>query len=92
LTVANASQTDCDSDGCGNACDGDFDQDSVVAVADFVSFAGVFGGSSCVHDIGLPDPPEPDGVIAVADFVNFAGMFGGSPGPSGTTSGTTACP
>ena len=92
LVKANVSQTDADSDGCGNVCDGDFNQDGVVAIADFSSFAGVYGGPSAVHDIGMPDPPQPDGVVAIADFSNFAGMYGGVPGPSGTTSGTTACP
>jgi hypothetical protein len=92
LLVPNVSQTDCDSDGCGNVCDGDFNQDGVTAIADFSSFAGAFGGSSCIHDIGVPDPPQPDGTVAIADFSRFAALFGGPPGPSGTTSGTTACP
>ena len=59
LTDPNVSQTDCDSDGCGNVCDADFDQ---------------------------------SGLVAIADFSRFAILFGGAPGPSGTTSGTTACP
>jgi hypothetical protein len=92
LTVPNVSQTDCDSDGCGNVCDGDFDQNGVVAIGDFSSFALAYGTGSCLHDIGLPDPPQPDGIVAVADFTQFASLFGKAPGPSGTTGGTTACP
>ena len=92
LTVPNASQTDCDSDGCGNACDSDFNQDGIVAIADFSSFSGAFGTGSCVHDLGSADSPQPDGVVAIADFNEYAHLFGKAPGPSGTTSGTTACP
>ena len=57
--VFNPSQTDSDYDGCGNACDADFNQ---------------------------------DGVVSVGDFSALAGMLNGPPGPSGTVSGTTACP
>lgn len=90
--VANPSQTDCDSDGCGNICDADFNQDGTVGAADFSSFALAYGGGSCVHDIGAPDPPQPDGAVGAADFSRLALLYGGTPGPSGTTSGTTACP
>ncbi len=92
LVVANVSQTDADSDGCGNVCDADFNNDGTVGGADFASFAGAWASSSLLHDIGLTDPPQPDGTVGGADFANFAAQWGGSPGPSGTTSGTTACP
>jgi len=57
--VYNPSQTDSDSDGCGNRCDPDFNQ---------------------------------DGVVGIAGFSVLAASLNGPPGPSGTTSGTTACP
>jgi hypothetical protein len=92
LNIANPSQTDCDSDGCGNICDADFDQNGVVAAGDLNSLLGAFGSGSCKHDIGAPDPPEPNGVVAAGDLARLLALFGTAPGPSGTTSGTTACP
>ena len=92
ILVANPSQADCDSDFCGNICDADFNQDGVTGIADFSSLALVYGKPGCVQDIGAPDPPQPDGVIGIADFSRFATLYGKSPGPSGTTPGTTACP
>ena len=59
LILPNSLQFDCDSDGCGNRCDGNLDQ---------------------------------SGSVSITDFSLWATLFGDSPGPSGTTSGTTACP
>jgi hypothetical protein len=85
----NASQTDGDGDGCGNRCDGDFNNDGTVAIADFGIWSGGFGGADPNLDI---DPEPPDGTVSIGDFGYWSTLFGGSPGPSGTTSGTTACP
>jgi hypothetical protein len=92
ILVFNPSQTDSDYDGCGNACDADFNQDGVVAIGDFSALAGSLNGPPPPPgsmDIA-PDPP--DGVIAIGDFSALAGQLNGPPGPSGTTSGLTACP
>jgi hypothetical protein len=89
---ANLTQTDTDADLCGNRCDADFNQDGVVAVADFSSLVAAFAGPGIppgLQDIGQ-DPP--DGVVAAADFSQLVADFTGAPGPSGTTPGTIACP
>lgn len=88
LTVANPVQMDCDSDGCGNTCDADYNQDGGVSIIDFGTFAAQFGSSGGCF---TADHNEDTGV-SILDFGYFAGMFGKQPGPSGTTSGTTACP
>jgi cysteine-rich repeat protein len=89
----NPAQIDTDADGCGNQCDADFTQDGTVGAGDFFEFAGAYGSlvppASPNIDIG-PDPL--DGAIGAADFFILATSYGGAPGPSGTTSGTTACP
>jgi len=89
----NPSQTDSDGDGCGNRCDPDFNQDGVVAIADFSTMAVLLNSASPPAPLFIdvaPDPP--DGFIAIADFSTLAAMLNGPPGPSSTTSGTTACP
>jgi len=91
--VYNPSQTDSDGDGCGNACDADFNQDGIVAIGDFSALAGQLNNAvppAPEHLDIAPDPP--DGVIAIGDFSKLAGQLNGPPEPSGTTSGTTACP
>lgn len=91
--VFNPSQTDSDYDGCGNACDADFNQDGLVAIGDFSTLAGFLNSPSPPAPLAIdiaPDPP--DGVIAIGDFSALAGLLHAPPGPSGTHSGTTACP
>jgi hypothetical protein len=87
--AANAAQDDTDGDDCGNLCDADYDNDGVVGFGDFGFFTSCFGTTNelCQH-------VEPIGgrVVGFADFGFFTANFGRSPGPSGTTAGTTACP
>jgi hypothetical protein len=89
----NPAQRDTDGDGCGNQCDADFTQDGTVGAGDFFALAGAYGllvpPASPNIDIG-PDPL--DGAVGAADFFIMGTSYGGPPGPSGTTSGTTACP
>lgn len=93
LLAPNVGQEDTDSDGCGNRCDPDYSQDGVVAAADFSQLASLWGQSVPPAPKVVDTGPEPlDNVIAAADFSNLAGRWGQPPGPSGTTSGTTACP
>ena len=86
---ANPAQDDTDGDGCGNLCDADYGQSGTVSIADFGQFVQCFGTPNevCQH-------AEPIGgrLVGIGDFGFFVGNFGTSPGPSGTTAGTTACP
>lgn len=87
--AVNAAQDDTDADDCGNLCDADYDQTGTIVVADFNGFRGAFG-----QPIPLYKGVEPvvGANVAVSDFNFFRGAFGGTPGPSGTTAGTLACP
>jgi hypothetical protein len=90
LVTANAMQIDTDTDGYGNRCDPDFDNDGVVGAVDFSLLAGAFLS---------PVPPaspdldlDSDGVVGAVDFSTLAGSFLGVPGPSGLAcAGTVPC-
>jgi hypothetical protein len=90
----NRYQDDTDSDGCGNACDGDYDNDGDTDDTDYGVIVGAFGTTDPEFQhrepigYGGADPAVVDWV----DLGDFTLMYGGVPGPSGTTSGTTACP
>lgn len=88
IDAANPAQDDTDGDSCGNVCDGDFDQNSVVGYSDVGALTGAVGTTNPNLDV-----TEPIGdVITTADSQALAARFGAPPGPSGTTPGTTACP
>ncbi len=86
--VSNVSQTDTDSDGCGNACDGDFDQDGAAAGTDFFTFLSCLG-SAVGPGAGPADDPtcaesdcDDDLAVAGSDFFCFLAQLGGTPGVS----------
>lgn len=88
-STLNGGQLDSDGDGCGNICDGDFDQTSAVDVADFGLFkAGFAAGGPGVTDM------DGSGATDIADFGLFKGQFAqGFPGPSvAAHRDTTVCP
>lgn len=81
-TTANqCNQVDTDSDGFGNTCDADFDQDGVVAGTDFTALLVTFGTADALTDLDC------DGVVAGTDFTRLLVLFGTAPGP-----GVTAMP
>ncbi len=86
---ANPGQVDTDGDHCGNVCDADYTQDGIIGFPDFGQFVAAFGNPAnilCDHTEPVTGPP------GFPDFGVFVASFGGTPGPSGTTVGTTACP
>ena len=87
--VHNTGQDDTDADGCGNLCDADYDNSGIAGFPDFGEFVTAFGTGDMEK---CHNEPIPGCVVGFPDFGAFVGMFGSSPGPSGTTSGTTACP
>jgi hypothetical protein len=89
LEATNEAQDDTDTDDCGNLCDADYDNNGMVSFADFLQFAGAFGGTD---EEKCHVEPIPGCTVGFSDFLFFAGAFGGPPGPSGTTAGTIACP
>ena len=77
-----SNQIDTDTDGYGEACDPDYDQDFVVGLTDFsiflVDFAAGTPSSGTDHD--------GDGVTGLTDFSVFVDFFSAvpaEPGPSG---------
>ena len=80
INASNPDQDDSDGDLCGNQCDADYNQDSLVSILDFSTFRSCFNGAVegvCDH------APEPlDGVISILDFGIFRQQFvAGVPGP-----------
>ena len=91
--VANTAQNDSNSDGYGNVCDADYNNDTGVGVADKGMFDTAWGSSA-------PGPPydadvdcNSDGGIGVFDKGCFDTAWGKQVGPSGLScAGTTPCP
>jgi len=90
-TMANPAQDDTDGDDCGNICDADYNQNGAVTLADCGIFVVCFGKTGCPEQQHV-EPISGDNIVNIADFGYFAYAFGKSPGPSGTTAGTIACP
>jgi len=86
---ANPDQDDTDGDDCGNLCDADYDNSGLVGFIDFSAFSNAYGSSS---DLGKDHTEPVTGPVGFIDFSFFSGAYGSTPGPSGTTAGTTACP
>ncbi len=77
--VANASQLDSDSDGYGNACDGDFNNDCIVNFIDLAAFSNEFLGTNAIFDL------NGDGTVNFLDFASLANAFLSIPGPGLST-------
>ncbi|MFK7886562.1 MAG: hypothetical protein AB8G16_06800 [Gammaproteobacteria bacterium] len=82
LFFVNPMQNDTDSDGYGNACDADFNNDCVINVVDLGQLRANFFGSEALYDL------NGDGVVNVVDLGRLRAMFFQSPGPS---AGTDLC-
>lgn len=76
ILVSNAGQADTDSDGYGNACDPDFDNNGIVNAADLAYFKTRF----------FTDDPDADlngnGTVNAADLAILKTMFFKAPGPA----------
>jgi hypothetical protein len=88
---ANADQRDTDSDGFGNLCDCDYDNNGVCDSPDFAIFGESFGKTV---PLGNPDTDmNGDGVIDGTDFGLFGVGWGAPPGPSDLAcAGAVPCP
>lgn len=83
-----SNQVDTDLDGYGNRCDGDLDNDGLVAGSDFGIFVGYFGsGTAAAREADF----DGDTLIAGSDFGIFVSLFG-QPLHSGLAcAGTVPC-
>ncbi len=77
--VSNANQLDSDSDGYGNACDGDFNNDCIINFGDIAAFANEFLGTNATFDL------NGDGAVNFPDFSILANAFMSNPGPGLST-------
>ncbi|ATG91951.1 dockerin type I domain-containing protein [Methylomonas koyamae] len=75
--VANANQRDTDTDGYGNICDPDFNQNSVVDPTDFSRLKAKLGTASQLEDL------NGNGMVDPNDFSILKSYLGKPPGPSG---------
>jgi hypothetical protein len=81
IEAPNPGQEDSDEDLCGNHCDGDYNQDGAVGIADFGTFQSCFIGT-VVQGICDHAPEILDGSFGIADFGVFRNQFiAGIPGP-----------
>jgi len=92
----NANQKDADHDGCGDQCDGDFDQNGIAGISDYGILAAAFGSSTGQPAYKAVVDVDCNGVIGLSDYGAFAQEFSAPPsGPSGITNAgrnATACP
>lgn len=77
VEAANADQRDTDTDGYGNVCDADFNQDNIVNFLDLSYLRANFGGADPDADL------NGDGNVNAADLGLVRQAFFSPPGPSG---------
>ena len=83
LLVHNPDQIDGDSDGFGNLCDADFNNDNIVNAVDLGILKSEFFGNDPAIDLNS------DGIINVVDLGLLKTLFFTSPGPAGSSTITT---
>jgi hypothetical protein len=86
---ANPAQDDTDGDFCGNLCDADYNNNGVTGFPDFGEFTVAFSTSD---EEKCHAEPIPGCTVGWVDFGYYAKSYSHAPGPSGTTTGTLACP
>jgi secreted trypsin-like serine protease len=81
--VSNAAQKDLDTDGCGDLCDGDFDNDGAVGPSDFNTFKSAYLTNQ--GDPGYNPLADMDcnGTVSPMDYSIFKSGYTLAPGPSG---------
>jgi hypothetical protein len=77
--VFNPNQTDTDSDGYGNACDGDFDNNGIVNAQDLASFKNMYLTTNALGDLN----DDGFGFVDSLDLSAFKNLYQHPPGPSG---------
>lgn len=83
--AANETQIDTDLDGCGNACDADYNNDGIVGGPDFFRLKACFGLSvTATSSLGpcASRDNTGDGIVGGPDFFVMKAQFGLKPGIS----------
>jgi hypothetical protein len=73
--VSNKDQADSDGDGFGNRCDGDFNQDGLVGLQDYLMFDSVFDSQANDESYDAACDLNCDGFIDEDDFPLFQAVF-----------------
>lgn len=85
VAVANPSQVDADSDGCGNVCDADYDQNGGVGASDFNILRECVIVQKLADELGpgceVVDMIDNDGAITAAEVRLFRRLMGEPVGP-----------
>jgi hypothetical protein len=92
VLLANAPPLDCDtdSDGYGNACDADYDDDGIQAEVDEIQFFSTNYGTS---PASLEADHDCDGTVGMPDLATYLDFLGLPTGPSGLScAGFPPCP
>jgi hypothetical protein len=91
--AANATQTDSNQDGFGNACDPDYTNEGLVGTSDYVKLLGAYGSTTGQPHYDPEIESGGDGSIGFSELLLLLGSYGGSPGPSGLgCAGSVPCP
>jgi len=91
----NANQKDVDHDGCGDTCDGDFDQNGAAGVTDYGFLLLAFGKTTGQVGYNAATDMDCNGAVGLTDYGAFLNEFGTTAGPSGITNAgrsVVACP
>ena len=78
INIANASQTDSDGDGYGNACDADLNESGLVDAGDLTLFKSVYMSADADADF------NDSGYVDAGDLTIFKSLYRKKPGPSCT--------
>jgi hypothetical protein len=93
INISNAGGCDTDSDGYGNRCDGDFDNNGQVNSTDFTEY--FIPSFIAAADLGFGTDMDCNGQSNSSDFSTYfiPQFIGALPGPSGLScAGTVPCP
>jgi hypothetical protein len=88
--IYNPTQTDCDSDGFGNICDCDYDNNGLCDGTDFLTLGSWFG--QIVPPAPCPVDQDDSLIIDGPDFLALGAGFGQPPGSSCGNPKGTPCP
>lgn len=92
IDVANVDQTDPDGDGCGVACDADYDNDGFTHPDDMLMIRTAFGATAGQPAFDADMDHDGDGEIGLPDLLFLGARVGDAPGPGQCAAGSPDTP